>query len=109
MPPNALLFTYDAVLMYTNINTDHCLQILSTHLQKKEIRRKFNYDSTTLITALEIVLRGNIMKFGSMYAEQIKGIAMGLCPAPPIACLYVSLTQEALTVTKYSNKLVFHV
>lgn len=28
-------------------------------------------------------------------------------PRPPIACLYVSLIQEAITVAKYRNNLVF--
>jgi len=43
------------------------------------------------------------MKFGDLFAEQIKGIAMGLCPAPPISCLVVALTQEATTVQKHRD------
>jgi len=41
------------------------------------------------------------MKFGTIFAKQIKGVAMGLCPAPPIANLFVALTQESITVHKY--------
>ena len=103
LPANALLCTYDAVSMYTDIDTTHCLEVLSTHLRKPALRMKFGYDSTTLIAALEIILRGNVMKFGDLFAEQIKGITMGLCPAPPIANLYVALTQEAITIPAYAD------
>ena len=60
---NALIATYDAVSMYTNIDSEQCLVVLSTYLRDPSTHQKNDYDPTTLIAALEIVLRSNIMKF----------------------------------------------
>jgi hypothetical protein len=40
------------------------------------------------------------MKSGELIAKQIKGIAMGMSPAPPITNLFVSIFEEENMVDK---------
>jgi len=39
-------------------------------------------------------MRNNRFKFGDVLVKQIKGIAMGMSPAPPISNLYVAIHEE---------------
>ena len=59
LSPCARLLTFDAVSMYTNIPTDYTLEIISKYLRNNAYR--FNYHAETLISALEIVMKNNII------------------------------------------------
>ena len=95
VPANASLFTYDAISMYTNIDTENCIGRLSEYLLKSDTQKRFpHYPAKALVEAIEIVMRNNRMRFGDLIAKQIRGIAMGMSPAPPIANIYVALHEE---------------
>ena len=95
LPPNACIFTYDAISMYTNINTTDCINRLSNFILLPETQAKYPHLSPkALIDALELIMHSNRMKFGDLYAHQIKGIAMGMSPAPSIANLYVAIYER---------------
>ncbi len=81
IPPNASLFTYDAVSMYTNIEIDDCLERISTFLST--IWDKVECSAIT--SAMEIVMKNNRMRFGDLVFHPIRGVAMGMSPAPTIA------------------------
>ena len=93
LPPNASFFTYDAISMYTNIDTEDCIERLSEFLSKPANYIKFGYRPKALIAAIKIVMRNNRMRFGDVIAKQIRGIAMGMSPAPTIANLYVAIYE----------------
>ena len=96
IPRNASLFTYDAVSMYTNIDTDDCIKNLSEFLQNPNTQRQFpHYPAQALVEALVLVMRNNRMRFGDTVVKQIRGIAMGMSPAPPIANIFVALHEES--------------
>ena len=86
LSPCARLFTFDAVSMYTDIPTDYALEIISKYLRNNEYR--FNYHAETFISALEIVMKINIIKFGDVYKKQNSGTTMGKPPAPPWVTIY---------------------
>ena len=89
------LFTCDAVAMYVNIPTDTAMRVISQYLRDDETKRRFDhYDAETLIGALEIVMRNNIIQFGDVYVKQISGTAMGVPPAPSWANLYEALHER---------------
>ena len=48
-------------------------------------------------------MNGNRMKFGDLITKQIKGVAMGMSPAPPIANLFVGIFEEENVVGKFNN------
>ncbi|KAL7526149.1 hypothetical protein ACHAXR_001344, partial [Thalassiosira sp. AJA248-18] len=76
LPANASLFTYDAVLMYTNINTDDCIKRLSKFLSAREQTDCFpHYSPKALTEAIILVMRNNRMRFSDTLMKQISGIA----------------------------------
>ena len=81
--------------MYPSIQTEACLEKLSAYLRRPETQVKFgHYHPEALIEALGLVMRNNRFKFGDVLVKQIKGIAMGMSPAPPISNLYVAIHEE---------------
>jgi hypothetical protein len=108
LPSNACLFTYDAISMYTNINTEQCLHRLTTFLTDQQTITTFPHlTPEPLVEALHIVMNNNRMKFGDIFAHQHKGIAMGMAPAPSIANLFVAIYEEAYITTFLSTPLRF--
>ena len=103
LPPNASIFTYDAVSMYTNIDTDECIEALTIFLNRHDIQRRFqHYKPTALVEALKIVMKNNRMKFGDIIVKQVKGIAMGMSPAPTIANLFVAIHEVEKILEHFS-------
>jgi len=93
LPPGSRLFTADDVSMYTNINTDAAMAVISTFVIEKQYDSP-HYHAETLIRALEIVMRDNIVKFNDKYARQISGTAMGKPPAPCWANIFEGLHEK---------------
>ena len=107
LPPNSSLFTYDAISMYTNIDTEDCIASLSTFLLSRLQTTKFShYSPRALIEAIKIVMRNNRMRFGDIIVQQLRGIAMGMFPAPSIANLYVAI-HELKSILKHVGTFIF--
>ena len=93
LPANALLFTYDAVSMYTNINTQQCIERLKTFLTDNNTLEQFPHiKPAALIDAIDIVMNNNPMHFGELTVHQHKGIAM-------IANLFVAIYEASNIIT----------
>jgi hypothetical protein len=58
VPPGARLFISYAVSMYTNINTDRALQLISQHI-RENVSQLANVPAEALIEALEIIMTLN--------------------------------------------------
>jgi hypothetical protein len=75
--------------MYTNIDIDDSIErikdYISTILPKIEVK--------AIIEAMDIVICNNRMRFGDLIFHQIRGVAMGMSPAPTIANLYVAIYE----------------
>ena len=94
LPANASIFSFDAISMYTKIDTEDCIARLSAFLLDESTKKKFpHYSATPLITAIKIVMRNNRMRFGDIIVRQLIGIAMGMSPAPSLANLYVAIHE----------------
>ena len=106
LPPNSLLFTMDAVSMYTNIHLGHALPIitefLSTTTLGKKIQRDEGISVSKLAYALELIMENNVFQFGNTYWLQLAGTAMGTPPAPNYATIYFAL-YERLIVPKFKE------
>ena len=85
-------FTFDAKAMYTNIDTDHALRVLSKFLRTHSLCRDVT-NKEAIIEALEIVMRNNIFQFGDTYWIQRCGTAMGTPPGCSYATLYYAIHE----------------
>ena len=108
LPPNALLFTSDAVSMYTNIQTEPALLVISNYLREHDNKTFRHYNATALIEALNIVFRNNIIKFGDTYWRQISGTGMGISPAPPWATIFFGTYESSTILPKWSHYVKFY-
>ena len=106
LPPGALLFTADAVSMYTNIDTEHALHSIGSYLQR--YKRQFaDIPLDALLEALALVMTHNVFSFGDTYWLQLSGTAMGTPPAPSYATIVYAI-HEATLIAKYSRNLYFY-
>ena len=95
--PEARFFSMDAVSMYTNINTDHALNVIGDFLfstEGRNICRKEKVDPSATLAALRLVMTSNVFKFGDTFWEQRSGTAMGTPPAVVYAKLYFFLHER---------------
>jgi hypothetical protein len=78
--------------MYTNINTDHALQIIGHYLR--------NHcecpNVEAIMQALSILMRNNIFCFGDTFWKQLTGTAMGAPPAVDYAELYFGVHEKKI-------------
>ena len=100
------IFFFDAISMYTKINTEDCLARLSAFLLYPSTQERFpHYPAKALVEALALVMKNNRMKFGDLYVQQLIGIAMGMSPAPTIAILYVAIFEVEVILPLFKEHL----
>jgi hypothetical protein len=99
LPPNARLFTTDAISMYTNIDTSHALKVLKKFIYKHQEYSTI-HEKSAVLEGLELIMRNNIFQFGDTFWQQLNGTAMGVSPACMYATLYYAAHEEAF-VKKY--------
>ena len=106
LPSDCLLFTADAVSMYTNINTDKAIAVIATYLHANEqLFPEVPVDA--LIEALRIIMTNNIFRFGDTTWHQLEGTAMGTPPAPPYATLFYAIHEDTLLL-EFGSELVYY-
>jgi len=93
LPPNARLFTADAVSMYTNIPTTRALNLIGQQLQRYH-QQKPSYPAKAVRESLRLVMTNNVFTFGNMMFRQRNGTAMGTPPAPPYATIYYGIFED---------------
>ncbi len=107
LPHNALLFTSDAISMYTNIKTNPALTSISKYIHTEEGKSVHHYNATALMEALEIVFRNSLINFGDTYWHQISRTGMGISPAPSWATIFFALHKRTL-LPHWKNNLLFY-
>jgi hypothetical protein len=66
LPPNATIFTADAVSMYTNIHTETALQAICTYLHRNEdmVTDLLHIPVNALLEALRLIMTNSIFDSG---------------------------------------------
>lgn len=105
LPPDAKFFISDARSMYTNIKTTPALYEIGQYLRKHHARFS-QVPVEALISALELVMKNNVIQFGDTYWRQRTGCAMGTPPAPPYATLFFAIWEETL-LKEFGPNLLF--
>jgi hypothetical protein len=88
LPQGAKLFSVDAVGMYSNIDTNHGIEVLTEWLTRyrHELPRSMPVDF--ILASLTEIMENNIFQFGNTFWRQKRGWAMGTSSAVNYACLY---------------------
>jgi hypothetical protein len=103
LPPGTRLFTFDASSMYTNIDTDHAIETISSYLTALQVPNHL-----AIIAALDIVMRNCYFRFGDTYWHQVQGTAMGTPPAPSYATLYYGIHETLTLLPRFQPRLGFY-
>ncbi len=107
LPANASIFTYEVLSMYINIDTEECIARIEQYLWLPATHFRFYHKHPRVIIAdMALVMRNNRMRFGDLIIHQIKGIAMGMLPAPTIANLFVAIYEAEHIVPKIRSYLL---
>jgi hypothetical protein len=104
LPPNASIITFNAVSMYTNIDINDSISRISNYLE--ELWDK--WECKAIVEAIKLVMKNNRMRFGDLIYHQIRGVAMGMSPAPTIANLYVSIYEATHILPPLSKYILFY-
>jgi hypothetical protein len=109
LPPNATIFTADAVSMYTNIHTETALQAICTYLHRNEdmVTELLHIPVNALMEALRLIMTNNIFRFGDTHWLQLSGTAMGTPPAPPYATLFFAIYEDII-LAEFAENLVLY-
>jgi hypothetical protein len=95
LPPNAYIFTADAVSMYTNIETIPALKEISNYIRLN--KRDNGYIRNAINAGLDLVMKNNIFEFGDTKWLQLKGTAMGVLPSCCYETIYFSNYESEIT------------
>jgi hypothetical protein len=104
LPPNARLFTFDAISMYTFIDLDHGLEIMKYWLESLKLEGH-QVPVEALLAGLELVMRNNIFVYGDTHFLQLIGTAMGTPVAVVFANLYFGWHEKERILPEYQTRL----
>jgi hypothetical protein len=88
IPEHAMLFSADAVLMYTNIDSNIGINSTKNFLYKNINNIPTDFPIYLFLETLTLVMENNIFSFSNTYWQQLTGTAMGT----PVACSYATIT-----------------
>jgi hypothetical protein len=99
LPTTARFFTCDAVSMYTNIDTNHAIPVITHFLQHQTLHATL-HERNAALEGLELIMRNNVFQFGDTHWLQLNGTAMGVSPSCVYATLYFAV-HEATILRRY--------
>jgi hypothetical protein len=104
---SARFFTCDATSMYTNIDTEHALDVISDWLHTSPIPNQANVNINALLAGLRLIMSYNVFCFGDTFWHQLTGTAMGTPPAPMYATLYFYI-HESILIPRFQQNLIYY-
>ena len=108
IPYNTKIFTCDAISMYTNIDIDHCIEILTKWFDKYKHEAPLSLPPKLLVAAITIVMKNNIFNFSDTFWIQTSGTAMGTPCACMIASLYFGYHEREFILSKYKKNILYY-
>jgi hypothetical protein len=107
LPPGARLFSVDAIAMYSNIDTEHGIQVLTSWLRDYCADLPQCMPVDFIIKALAEIIRSNIFQSGDTFWGQTGGCAMGTSATVNYAYLYVGLLELQRLIPRFKTCLPF--
>ena len=106
--PGTRLFTMDAVAMYTNIDTNHLIDVLGKFLELFKDELPDEYPTKLVIEAVSLVMRNNLFEFGDCIFKQLIGSAMGTPVAVQTATIYYAYHEITVLLPKFDRHLQYY-
>ena len=106
LPPDAKLFTADANSMYTNIDTDHAIDVISLWLDSLRGQLPDRFPLDAVKEAMSLVMRNNVFEWGDCYFLQLLGTAMGTSAACMWATIYFAVHEAGHLIPTYDQHLL---
>jgi hypothetical protein len=104
------LVTADATAMYTNINTDHAIDILDRWFELHRSELPHEYPKELILLGVRRLMSYNVFTFGNRFFLQLNGTAMGTNVACMYATIYYSYHEETnllhLSYIKFYRRLI---
>ena len=105
LPPNAFVFTADAISMYNNIDTNHAIDVITTWLDELSTHANFptDFPMKAIKEAMAIIMSNNHFEFGDLNFLQLLGTAMGTSAAVMWATIYYAYHEVKCLLPKYGR------
>ena len=109
LPPNAKLFTTDANAMYSNIDTTHAIEVISTWLHDLHRRRELpeGFPLDAILSAMTMIMKNNLFEFGDLCFQQLLGTAMGTSSAVMWATFYYGYHEVHNLLPRFGHCLLY--
>ena len=107
LPPNAKLFTCDAVSMYTNIDSSQGIQAISDWIEEYNEEITPDFPSALFLEVLKIVMTHNVFQLDDTFWLQTCGTSMGTSCACAYATLYWGYIERKYIIPKWKHNLTF--
>jgi hypothetical protein len=104
LPPNARLFTEDAISMYSNIDLNLGIASIRQWLEEETTTPQYRIDLT--ISLLTLVMKCNIFQFEDNFWFQLIGTSMGTSCAVTFATICFLLTESRIC-TKIAHRIPY--
>ena len=91
--------------MYTNMDTNHLIEIMKQWLKKMEREGKLpqHFPLLAVVEAIGLVMENNVFVFGDCYYLQISGSAMGTSSACKLSTIYFHVKEDQLRMDFSGN------
>ena len=108
LPDTAIIFSADAVSMYTNINTTHALHTLQQWHALHRAALPEDYPTQMVLDATRLVMNNNVFQFDDTFWLQLTGTAMGSNLAVMYATIYYSYHEETTVLPTLQHSLLLY-
>ena len=95
--------------MYTNINTDHAIFVISSWIDSHSSSLPPDFPVNAVKDAMRLVMKNNIFEWGDTHFLQLLGTAMGTSAACMWATVYYGVHETATLIPGHSTSLILYV
>jgi len=107
LPPTAKLFTADATSMYSNIDTNHAIDVIGKWLDSIVNQLPADFLLKAVKAAMVLVMKNNIFEWGDLYFLQLLGTAMGTSAVCMWATIYFVVHKMGTLKPTYGHTMLF--
>ena len=107
LPLHAKLFTADAISMYTNIKTQHGLEVLNLWIKNHASELPLTFPKALFKNILNVVMSENVFQFDDTFWRQEDDTAMGTSCAVQYAGLYYGYHELHDIIPRFKHNLLY--